>query len=486
MKNKTILFTFFFIQLFILFNIGFAQTEQVNKEVPITTSSAEARRLFIDGRDAMENAEILKARKLIDEAIIEDGNFALAYLYRAFIGGAGNFGENFDKAISLSDKISEGEKLLIQMYKSFYLDKNKKLGMEQLDKLIAMYPEDARLRFYKGVMFSQSRENDSAIVHLKEAVQLNPDYAVVHNILGYVYLDKKDNEKAENEFKEYIRLAPDRPNPYDSYADFLGNVERYDEAIENYNKAIEIDDSFTASLPSLGQYYIRIGNFTAARKTYQKFFESTDDISTKLYAFRLEKIISYLYEDKIDEALNNFKEYRDYVAKVNDQKEAALSYAYEGFVTTENGKTADGLKKFQEFVSQMEKLELPQEQKNNLIAHANLDLAYAYAMNNELPDAKGKTELSRIEADKKSDPALKTKYEWTLGFIEYKGGNYDKMIERMKGINGLDALKTYYLAQAYQKSGDKVTAKKLLKEARNANINSWLTAVVWKRINEEF
>jgi len=60
------------------------------------------------------------------------------------------------------------------------------------------------------------------------------------------------------------------------------------------------------------------------------------------------------------------------------------------------------------------------------------------------------------------------------------------MIERMKDIRDLDALKTYYLVQAYQKSGDKVTAKKLLKEARNANINSWLTAVVWKRINEEF
>ena len=195
MKHKTILFTFFFIQLFILPNIVFAQTEQGNREIPITTSSDNARQLFIDGRDAMENAEILKARKLIDEAITDDGSFALAYLYRAFIGGAGNFGENFDKAISLSDKISEGEKLLIQMYKSFYLDKNKKLGMEQLDKLIAMYPEDARLRFYKGVMFSQSEKNDSAIVHLKIAVQLNPDYAVVHNTLGYIYLEKKKMKK---------------------------------------------------------------------------------------------------------------------------------------------------------------------------------------------------------------------------------------------------------------------------------------------------
>ena len=486
MKHKSILFTFFFIQLFIVFNIVFAQTEKGNKEIPITTSSAEARQLFIDGRDAMENAEILKARKLIDEAITEDSSFALAYLYRAFIGGAGNFGENFDKAISFSDKISEGEKLLIRMYKSLYMDNNKKLGMEQLDKLIAMYPEDARLRFYKGVMFSQSEKNDSAIVQLKIAVQLNPDYAVVHNTLGYIYLDKKENEKAENEFKEYIRLAPDRPNPYDSYADFLGNVGRYDEAIENYNKAIEIDDSFISSLPSLGQYYIRIGNFTAARKTYQKFFESTNDKSTKLYALRLEIIISYLYENKIDEALNNFKEYRAYVVKVNDEKEAALSYAYEGFVIIENGRLEDGLKKFQEFVSRMEKLELPQEQKDNLIAHANLDLAYAYAMNNEPKNAKEKAELSRFETDKKSDPALKTKYEWTLGFIEYKGGNYSKMIERMKDIRDLDALKTYYLVQAYQKSGDKVTAEKLLKETRNANINSWLTAVVWKRINEEF
>ena len=484
MKNKTILFTFLFIQLFIVFNIVFAQTENVNKELPITTSSNEARQLFVAGRDAMENAEIRKATELFTEAIEEDEDFALAYLYLAFLGaGTSAFTNNLEKAMAHSEKISEGEKLFIQMGKLIYADKNNKAGMELLDKLILMYPGDARLYFYKGV--SRSIENDSAIVYLKKAIQLNPDYATVYNTLGYLYLDKKNYDEAENNFRKYINLAPEISNSYDSYAEFLERTGRYNEAIENYQKVLEIDNSNNIEYVKIGSCFIRKGGFASARGNYQKLFEKSHGVTTKLWALRL-KIISYVYENKIDEALSEFTGYRNYVAEVEDEKEDALSFAYEGYVLSENDRIAEGLKKFQEAATRLEKLSVPGEQKNNLLAHANLDFAYAFAMNNDILNAKAKAELARTETNNMTDPDLKTKYEWTLGFIEYKGGNYDKMIERMKGINGLDALKTYYLAQAFQKSGDKVTAEKLLKEARNANINSWLTAVVWKRINEEF
>ena len=461
-KGRIALMLFLLLSL----NINFAQ----KKEFPITTSSDEAKQLFVAGRDAMENAEINKAIEFFSKAIEEDEDFALAYLYLALLRtGSPDFTNQLEKAIEHSTKTSEGEKLLIQFGKSVYADKNYKMGMEQLGKLIAMYPTDARLYFYKGI--ARSIESDSAIVDLNKAAQLNPNYAAVYNTLGYLYLDKGEYEKAESNFKKYISLTPERPNPYDSYAEFLEKTGRYSEAVENYQKALEKDSSNLGEYAKIGNCFIKLGSFNSARENYQMLFEKSPNVSTRLWALRL-KIISYVYENKIDEALSKFKDYREYVGEVDDAKEAALSYAYEGYVLAENNRTEEGLEKFQESAIRLKNLTVPKEQKNNFMAHANLDIAYAYAMNNDMMNAKKNAEFAKAETDQMKDPALKTKYEWTLGFIDSKEGSNNKMIERLKNIKGLDALKSYYLAQAYMKLGDKEMAGNLIEEARNANIGT--------------
>jgi len=76
-------------------------------EMTITTSSDEALKLFLDGRDKLDNIETAAAAPLFDKAIEKDPNFALAYLYRSQSGGGFKiFRKNLEKAVSLADKVS--------------------------------------------------------------------------------------------------------------------------------------------------------------------------------------------------------------------------------------------------------------------------------------------------------------------------------------------------------------------------------------------
>ena len=91
----TLFCTFFIMPLHLLAQKG---------EMPITTSSKEALKLFSAGVDKMENIERAAAVILFDQAIEKDPEFALAYLYRAHAGGGSKvFHQNLDKAVSLID-----------------------------------------------------------------------------------------------------------------------------------------------------------------------------------------------------------------------------------------------------------------------------------------------------------------------------------------------------------------------------------------------
>ena len=54
-------------------------------EIPVTTSSEDARTYFLQARDALEMTRSTDAEALLDQAIEQDPKFALAYLYKAYL-----------------------------------------------------------------------------------------------------------------------------------------------------------------------------------------------------------------------------------------------------------------------------------------------------------------------------------------------------------------------------------------------------------------
>src|SRR5262249_7044651 len=85
-----------------------------NDKIPVTTSSEEARKEFLAGRDLAEKLLITDSLQHYDKAIALDPNFAVAELNRATSSPtAKEFFEHLKKAVALADKASKGERLLI-------------------------------------------------------------------------------------------------------------------------------------------------------------------------------------------------------------------------------------------------------------------------------------------------------------------------------------------------------------------------------------
>ncbi|HKZ02058.1 MAG TPA: hypothetical protein VJ180_07455, partial [Pyrinomonadaceae bacterium] len=129
---------------------GPVATNTGSGKIPITTSSEEARKEFLTGRDKAERLLIQDSIQHFDKAVSLDPNFALAELSRANVAPtAKEFFEHLKKAVSLADKASNGERLLI-LANEAGANGNQTSQKEHLEQLVAAYPNDERAHFTLG------------------------------------------------------------------------------------------------------------------------------------------------------------------------------------------------------------------------------------------------------------------------------------------------------------------------------------------------
>ena len=158
-----------------------------NGKIPVTTTSEEARKEFLAGRDLQEKLRITDSIAHFDKAISLDPNFAIAHLNRANVSPTGKeFFEHLKHAVSLADKASDGERMLIQAAEAG-ANANPTKQKEILEKLCADYPNDERAHFNLGGYYFGQQDFTQAIDHYKKATELAPDYSTAFNILGYAY-----------------------------------------------------------------------------------------------------------------------------------------------------------------------------------------------------------------------------------------------------------------------------------------------------------
>jgi tetratricopeptide (TPR) repeat protein len=225
---------------------GSASTADAGK-LPITTRSDEARQEFMQGRDLSERLLGQESLQHFDKALSLDPEFASAELARANNSPtAKEFFEHQKKAVSVADKASDGEKLLILANEAGSNgDTEKQKGY--LEKLVAAYPNDERAQFNLANYYFGQQELTGAVEHYRKATEIAPKYSPAYNVLGYAYRQQGDYANAEQAFKKYIDLIPNDPNPYDSYAELLLKMGRFDESQEQYHKALTIDPHFVPS-----------------------------------------------------------------------------------------------------------------------------------------------------------------------------------------------------------------------------------------------
>jgi tetratricopeptide (TPR) repeat protein len=437
-------------------------------KIPVTTSSEEARKEYLAGRDLQEKLRITDSIAHYDKALSLDPNFALAELNRANVSPtAKEFFDHLNKAVALSAKASEGERLLIQATEAG-ANANPTKQKEILEKLVAAYPNDERAHFNLGGYYFGQQDFTQAITHYKKATELAPDYSTAYNILGYAHRQNGAYSEAESAFKKYIELIPNDPNPYDSYAELLLKMGRFDEAIAQYNKALSIEPTFLNSYFGIAAALTYEGKASEAQAQLQKITEKARSDGERRTALFGQMVVA-ADAGKFDQALEAVDKQYALGEKSNDKPAMAGDLQLKGNILLEMGRYDDATKAYDEALKTTADSNLSQQNKDNTALFHHYNLARVAIAKKDLATAKTETETFRKGAEAaKNANQLKLAHE-LLGRIALSEKNYDTAIAELGQANQQNPDVLYLQGEAYAGKGDAAKAKENFTKAAKFN-----------------
>jgi len=437
-------------------------------KIPITTKSEEARNEFLQGRALAEKLLAQDSLAHFDRAIALDPEFAAAELARSNASPtAKEFFEHQQKAVSLADKASEGEKLLIlanQAGANGDVAKQK----EYLEKLVAEYPGDERAHFNLGGYYFGQQEFSQAIEHYKKATEIAPNYSAAYNILGYSYRQQGDYANAEQAFKKYIELIPNDPNPYDSYAELLLRMGKFDDSVAQYRKALSADPHFVASHFGISADLTYMGKPQEANAELQKIIDQArSDGDTRLAFFGMAVVAAD--SGKFDQAVQEMEKEYAVAEKKNDVGAMAADLQAKGNILLEARKYADAQKTFDSSLQLTEGSGLSQEIKENARRLHHFNLTMIAVGKKDYTTAKAEAEEFRKGAEASKNPAQVKQAHELAGVIALAEKNYDSAIAELEQANLQNPRNLYRLYEAYQGKGDSAKAQEYRSQAASFN-----------------
>ena len=289
--------------------------EEVSRNGVRPTENTAAYDLYLKGRDALRGSQGSRdtesAIKLLEGALRQDPNFALAYAGLAD-ANLTLYGDTKDalyseralvaanKAESLNPALPEVHLALGSVYSNIGRSAE---AVTQLKQALALVPnsDDAYRRLGKAYLAGGHKQE--AVAAFQSAVSVNPYYWSNHNTLGGAYFQFGEHDKALQEYERVTQLAPENPTGYrnmgavyfrqgrwnDAIPAFqkalelkpdagtytnLGTayffLKRNDEAINMFEKAVQLTPKDEATMGNLGDAYRAAGRTADATKTYDK------------------------------------------------------------------------------------------------------------------------------------------------------------------------------------------------------------------------
>ncbi len=255
----------------------------------VTTSSAEAYRLY---RLGVENERKMYPREAISAyaaALAQDPHFVMASLRLAALLS----GRDPERARSLVtcatqrlDGLTDREKALAEIYKADLVAHDRARVAALLDDYVKRFPQDPEGIHRRGSMLLWQGKQDEAVREYERLLRIDPNFASAYNMLGYFWMQRGDAVKAEDNFKRYRYLAPDQANPYDSLGELYTSRGRYGEAEASLKKALEIKPDFFPSVGHLGTTFYSQGRYREASEQFARAAQMTEALGDRIqFAF---------------------------------------------------------------------------------------------------------------------------------------------------------------------------------------------------------
>jgi tetratricopeptide (TPR) repeat protein len=244
-----------------------------------TTSSLEALKCLVKGNEAWsKDGKLGEAEALFLKAIELDPEFAYAHASLGSLyywkNNRKKGEEHFTKALNLSNRLTEKEKLWIQ----------------------------ARVEGFRGNF-------EEAVLKYNIYLRNYPSSSDAWFRLGYNYMMLDRCEEAIAAFNKSLAIHQDKdPNAYVNIATCYGNLEKYQQAVEFYLKAVDLNPKLltvTNLNHEFGFTYVQMGEFQKAREVFEKMTVGTDDLKAQGYR---SMALLLMYTGKFSEAIDQLHE----------------------------------------------------------------------------------------------------------------------------------------------------------------------------------
>ena len=436
--------------------------------IPITTSSPEARALYLEGRDLVERLKGTEGYLRTDQAVKKDPQFALAWLQWAQTAGtAKEFFAGLDKAMATASHASEAEQKLIRAQEAGA--KSRPAEQDQLlAELAKQFPSDPRIHNQIGNIAFGRQDFDTALRELSRAVELDPKFTLPYNQLGYTYRAQGKLAEAEKTFQKYAELLPDDPNPHDSYAELLMRMGRFDESIGRYRKALQVDPFFPSAYVGIANNQIYLGKGDEARATLKQLLGKarTDGEKRQAWFWTAE---TYMHEERWSDAIRSIEEEKKIADAGGDGLSASQDVNFIGNLLLGAGKPAEAAQKFEESMKLVDGSKASDAVKE--AAHRNhlFDMARVALLKSDLAGARATAAKYSTAVEAKKVPFEVRQSHELAGMIAVQGKEWDTALAELGKAGGQNPRVTYLTGLAWQGKGNGSKAAQAFREAADYN-----------------
>jgi len=186
---------------------------EIEKEAgKITTSSPEALKYYIEGRRLHLKLEWEQSIACMEKAVAIDPEFAMAYrsmgVAHNYLGHYAEARKNYKKALDLSDRLPENERLPIEAIWLYYAEQNYAKAIEVLEKLVKIYPGHGLGHSWLAWSYYHAGNLDKAIEHEEFDVKNEKTADGVNDLAGF-YIAKGLYQKAEDLCRSFLQDVED-------------------------------------------------------------------------------------------------------------------------------------------------------------------------------------------------------------------------------------------------------------------------------------
>jgi tetratricopeptide (TPR) repeat protein len=454
------------------------QPEDVLAEA--TTRSKEAYRYFLEGLELDKKRLRVEAEKKYLKALEFDSTFTqphyrLANIYNYRGGHKQKAREAIEKALKYSRGLGQKDRWFVEALDA-RISGEPRRAIEIYERIAEQYPNDKMAWLIMGCTYHFEVEDpdlEEAVRCYERAIEIDPMDGTLYWDMTYAYDSMGDIDKCLLAASMSVNVLPENVHSLDIAGEMYGRYGRLEEAIEFYERALELETGCPLVLnsgiryPMIGDLYVYERQYAKAESIYMDLARTAKpgaSTSAQIQRAQGRQYLAHipLHQGKLAEALRVLDD-----GITTDRMELGMAWSIVGkhiakaFAFVEKG----------EFDSAAREAELATEMVKNLDPQNPHDVlwlqAYVLASAGRLQEAEAAARALKKRMEEKGAVALSS-YLWSHGIVELAKGNTDSAVlylERARSVKGKPSPGYCYpLATAYLESGRTADAVTVLEE----------------------